>query len=76
MAKKKISTETDPSVKLPSNAENLPPSGGFEGGKEGTHFYIENGLWVFTEKYLQERGYCCQNDCRHCPYGFKKAKSP
>lgn len=35
-------------------------------------FYIENGLYVFTEKYLLERGFCCQNGCRHCPYGFKK----
>lgn len=36
-------------------------------------FYInEKGLYVFTEKYLKERGYCCQNGCKHCPYGFKK----
>ena len=42
---------------------------------EGVDFYIENGLYVFTEKYLRERGYCCQNGCRHCPYGFKKDKT-
>ena len=35
---------------------------------EGVDFYIENGLYVFTEKYLKERGYCCSNGCRHCPY--------
>lgn len=35
---------------------------------EGMDYYIENGLYVFTEKYLRERGYCCQNGCRHCPY--------
>jgi len=35
-------------------------------------FYFENGLMVFTEKYLRERGYCCKNGCRHCPYGFRK----
>ena len=35
---------------------------------EGVDFYIENGLFVFTEKYLKERGYCCGNGCRHCPY--------
>lgn len=41
--------------------------------QEGIHFYIqENGLLVFTEKYLRERGYCCKNGCKHCPYGFKK----
>ena len=33
-------------------------------------YYIDpNGLLVFTEKYLLERGFCCGNGCRHCPYG-------
>ncbi|HIG93563.1 TPA: hypothetical protein HA234_05190 [Candidatus Woesearchaeota archaeon] len=27
---------------------------------------------VFTHYFLQARGYCCQNGCRHCPYGFEK----
>lgn len=31
-------------------------------------FYIENGLYVFTEQFLLRRGYCCKNNCRHCPY--------
>jgi Family of unknown function (DUF5522) len=35
---------------------------------EGVDFYIENGLYVFTEKYLRGRGYCCKSGCRHCPY--------
>ena len=39
---------------------------------ENTHFYIENGLFVFTEWYHLLRGHCCQNGCRHCAYGFKK----
>ncbi|MEK6860921.1 MAG: DUF5522 domain-containing protein, partial [Nanoarchaeota archaeon] len=21
------------------------------------------------------RGYCCESDCRHCPYGFEKNNS-
>ena len=42
---------------------------------QGVHFYIENGKYVFTEKYLKDRGYCCENGCRHCPYGFKKKDS-
>ncbi|WP_185152805.1 DUF5522 domain-containing protein [Fulvivirga aurantia] len=37
-------------------------------------FYIENGLYVFTEKYHLKRGYCCRSGCRHCPYGYKKDK--
>jgi hypothetical protein len=36
--------------------------------KEGEDFYFENGLMVFTEAYHRKRGYCCQNNCRHCPY--------
>lgn len=41
--------------------------------KEGVHYYFNaQGLLVFTEQYLKERGYCCKNGCKHCPYGFKK----
>jgi hypothetical protein len=35
---------------------------------EGRDFYYENGLMVITEYYHLERGYCCGNGCRHCPY--------
>lgn len=35
---------------------------------EGVHYYMENGMVVFTEKYLLERGKCCNKNCRHCPY--------
>lgn len=36
-------------------------------------FYTsEEGYLVFTEAYHLKRGYCCQNGCKHCPYGFKK----
>jgi hypothetical protein len=31
-------------------------------------YYLENGRVVFTEKFLLERGFCCHNGCRHCPY--------
>lgn len=36
---------------------------------EGVDYYIEQGRWVFTAEYHRKRGYCCQNGCRHCPYG-------
>lgn len=26
------------------------------------------GYTVFTAAYLAERGYCCSNACRHCPW--------
>jgi len=39
---------------------------------EGEDYYLENGNWVFTAKFLLKRGYCCRSGCRHCPYGFVK----
>jgi hypothetical protein len=40
---------------------------------EGKDFYIEDGFVVLTASFLLKRGYCCDNDCRHCPYR-KKSK--
>jgi len=37
----------------------------------GVDYYTENGYWIFTEKYLLERGHCCGSGCRHCPYRKK-----
>ena len=31
-------------------------------------FYMEGPYMVFTEAYHLRRGYCCNSDCRHCPY--------
>jgi hypothetical protein len=36
--------------------------------EEGPDYYVENGLFVFTESFLRKRGYCCESGCRHCPY--------
>ena len=42
---------------------------------EGIDYYFnEDGLMVLTEKYLLERGYCCGNGCKHCPYGKNDPK--
>jgi hypothetical protein len=35
---------------------------------ENLDYYFENGLMVLTAHFLRERGYCCGNGCRHCPY--------
>ena len=44
---------------------------------EKEDYYIDdNGLLVFTEKYLLERGTCCGNGCRHCPYDYKSVEEP
>jgi len=45
--------------------------------QEGVDFYYNpEGLMVLTEKYLRERGYCCGNGCRHCPYDYKSVPEP
>ncbi len=31
-------------------------------------FYWEGPYLVFTAAYLLKRGYCCNSNCRHCPY--------
>jgi hypothetical protein len=30
--------------------------------------YMEGPYLVFTAAYHLRRGYCCNSDCRHCPY--------
>jgi hypothetical protein len=44
---------------------------------EGVHYYInEDGLVVLTEKFHLERGYCCGNGCKHCPFDYKNVPEP
>ena len=31
-------------------------------------FYMEGPYLVFTAAYHLRRGYCCNSNCRHCPY--------
>ncbi|PIF06670.1 MAG: hypothetical protein CSA36_00295 [Draconibacterium sp.] len=42
--------------------------------KESIDYYMENGYRVLTEQFLANRGYCCANGCRHCPYEPKAQK--
>ncbi|HMT07126.1 MAG TPA: DUF5522 domain-containing protein [Pyrinomonadaceae bacterium] len=46
---------------MPNESERRPPV-------EGRDYYFENGLLVMTERFHLDRGYCCGNACRHCPY--------
>lgn len=39
---------------------------------EGEHYNLQNGYKVFTEKFHYLRGFCCQNKCKNCAYGFNK----
>ena len=38
------------------------------------YYYNEQGLFVFTEQYHIDRGYCCGNGCLHCPFDPKGQK--
>lgn len=31
-------------------------------------FYRDGPYIVFTAAYHLRRGYCCNSDCRHCPF--------
>jgi hypothetical protein len=35
---------------------------------EGEDYYSEGGMIIFTASYHRRRGYCCESDCRHCPF--------
>ncbi|MDX1936033.1 MAG: DUF5522 domain-containing protein [Flavihumibacter sp.] len=44
---------------------------------EGVDFYYnENGFIVLTEKYHIERGFCCGNGCKHCPFNYSNVPEP
>jgi hypothetical protein len=44
---------------------------------EGIDFYYnEDGLMVLTEKYHLEKGFCCGNGCKHCPYNYENVREP
>ena len=54
--------------------KEVPP---LEGFTEDDDFYSnEEGFVVFTAKYLLDRGYCCGNGCKNCPYDYKAVPEP
>ncbi|HQW92945.1 MAG TPA: DUF5522 domain-containing protein [Ferruginibacter sp.] len=34
------------------------------------YYYNQQGFIVLTAKYHLERGQCCGNGCKHCPYNY------
>ena len=38
------------------------------------HYYMDGTRVVFTSLYHIERGECCGNKCKHCPYIPKHKK--
>jgi hypothetical protein len=44
---------------------------------KGVDYYLsDEGLIVLTEKYHLDKGYCCGNGCRHCPYNYECVPEP
>ncbi len=44
---------------------------------EDIDFYVnEEGWVVLTKKYHLERGYCCGNGCKHCPFSYENVPEP
>ncbi len=44
---------------------------------EGEDYYFnEDGYIVLTEKYHLQKGSCCGNGCKHCPYNYKAVPEP
>ena len=40
------------------------------------YYYNEDGKMVLTAHYLLQRGYCCGNGCKHCPYAYQNVPEP
>ena len=44
---------------------------------EGEDYYFnEDGFIVLTEKYHLEKGFCCGNGCKHCPFKYEAVPEP
>lgn len=56
----------------PASEKNLSSPPGEEGDTTQSlapeDFYYEGPYLVFTAAYHLKRGYCCNSNCRHCPY--------
>ncbi len=63
--------EPDPS-RLPSShpfrAEILAAHHSALEHEEDGYLDPASGWWVFSAAHLLDRGTCCDNGCRHCPY--------
>lgn len=47
----------------------------FDELKEGIDYHNSPlGYRIMTSKFLAEKGYCCSNKCKNCPYEPKHIK--
>ncbi len=56
---------TPPLPKTQATQESLSPASDDLAPED---FYYEGACIVFTAAYHLKRGFCCNSDCRHCPY--------
>ncbi|MCF6295782.1 MAG: DUF5522 domain-containing protein [Flavobacteriaceae bacterium] len=40
--------------------------------EDGDYYLTPEGYRCFTKQYHLKRGYCCESNCRHCPYDYDK----
>jgi len=45
-----------------------------DGYIDGVHYYYDGSLLIFKELFHIQRGQCCGNGCRHCPFINKHKK--
>lgn len=38
--------------------------------------YSSKGFEALTAEYLLNRGYCCGNGCKNCPFDYKNVPEP
>lgn len=43
--------------------------------KEVDYYLNEENNFVFTEAHHLKRGHCCKNECKHCPWKYKKTNN-
>jgi hypothetical protein len=61
-------------MKIPDDSADVrssPPEGDSQAASQALDpedFYYEGPYLVFTAVYHLKRGYCCNSNCRHCPY--------
>lgn len=51
----------------PDRARDRAHAAAVERGDDG-YLDPQSGLFVLTAAYLEQRGYCCGEGCRHCPF--------
>jgi hypothetical protein len=60
---------TAPNPATPIEADRTKPaSAALSQELAAEDFYYEGPYLVFTAAYHLKRGYCCNSNCRHCPY--------